>query len=37
MKIAPFLFGLAAILAFGVAILHDDSAHMARNPHHISE
>jgi hypothetical protein len=36
-QIAPFLFGLVAIIAIGAAMLHDDRPQLSRNPHHLSE
>jgi len=32
-----FLFGVGAMLIISAALLRDDSSHMSRNPHHLSE
>lgn len=36
-SLVSFIFGVGALLIIGAALLHDDSAHMSRNPHHLSE
>ena len=36
-QIAPFLFGLVAVVAIVAAMLHDDRPHISRDPHHLSE
>lgn len=36
-QIASFLFGALALALFAAAVLHDDSEHMSRDPHHLSE
>lgn len=36
-SLPPFLFGLFCLVLFAASILQDDSAHMNRNPHQLSE
>lgn len=36
-SLPPFLFGVLCLILFAASILRDDSAHMTRNPHHLSE
>ena len=36
-SLVGFIFGVGAMIIIGAALLRDDSSHMSRNPHHISE
>lgn len=36
-QIAPLLFGVVCLALVAASMLRDDSAHMSRDPHHLSE
>lgn len=35
--VTSFLFAVLALCAIIAAVMHDDSAHMSADPHHLSE